>query len=76
MKKKINFFLVILIFTTCIFGNAYAGKVKLFKEFIEEIPSFFDDLFKGGKNVADEAAMNTPTKSIEPINLIPVSWRR
>lgn len=67
MKKKINFFLVILIFTTCIFGNAYAGKVKLFKEFIEEIPSFFDDLFKGGKNVADEAAMNVPTKNIEKI---------
>ena len=67
MKKKINFFLVILIFTTCIFGNAYAGKVKLFKEFIEEIPSFFDDLFKGGKNVTDDAAMNIPSKNLEKI---------
>tara|TARA_Y100000768_G_scaffold260358_1_gene198217 strand:- start:387 stop:1247 length:861 start_codon:yes stop_codon:yes gene_type:complete len=67
MKKKINFFLIILFLTTCVFGNAHAGKVRLFKEFIEGIPSFFDDLFKGGKNVADEAAMNTPTKSIEKI---------
>ena len=67
MKKKINFFLIILFFTTCIFGNAHAGKVKLFKEFFEEIPSFFDDLFKGGKNVTDDAAMNIPSKSIEKI---------
>ena len=67
MRKKINFFFIIIFFSTCIFGNANASKVRLFKEFIEEIPSFFDDLFKSGKNVADEATTNIPKKNIEKI---------
>ena len=72
MKKKIK---VLIITTLLIFnlsGSANAipvGPIKnLFLELIEKIPTFFDDLFKRGKN-ADEVITNNTSKNLDDMKL-------
>ena len=72
MKKKIKLLIISTLLIINLSSSAYAipvGPIKnLFLELIEKVPTFFDDLFKRGKN-ADEVITNNTSKNLDDMKL-------
>lgn len=72
MKKFLTVFLALFVLIN-LQNKTYAipiGPIKnILVELFEKAPSFFDDIFKGGKKV-DDAIINNSSKEIDNLNLI------
>lgn len=72
MKKFLKVFLVLFVLIN-LQNKTYAipiGPIKnILLELFEKTPSFFDDIFKGGKKV-DDAIINNSSKEIDNLNLV------